>query len=89
VPTAVREECAGGSSEKCAELVASQVTGSDPVSACLRRWHVCTTASGFTEDDCLSVLAFVESFRDGVVSCLMLDCAPAGPCLRDHGTVNW
>jgi hypothetical protein len=89
LPPAVVAECAGGSSETCADLVVSQVTGSDPISACLRKWQVCTTASGFTEDDCLSLMAFSPESRDAVLPCLNLECAAAGQCLRDHGTVNW
>jgi hypothetical protein len=89
LPPGVVDECAGGSSETCANLVGSQVTGSDVASACLRKWQTCTTASGFTEDDCLSLLAFTEPSRDAAAACLGLDCMAAGACLRSHGTVNW
>ena len=89
LPAAVVDECAGGSSETCANLVVSQVSGSDVVSICLRKWQMCTTASGFTEDDCLSLLAFTQTSRDAAGACLGLECPAAGQCLREHGTVNW
>jgi hypothetical protein len=90
LPADVVTECGSGSSEICASLVPTQVTGTDPISRCLQKWAECTTSSGFTEDDCLSLFAFDASSRDATASaCLDLECAAVGQCLADHGTVDW
>lgn len=90
LPENVVTECGGGSSEICASLVPTEVTGNDAVSTCLRKWVECTTASAFTEDDCLSLFAFDASTSESIAAdCLALECTAAGTCLRDHGTINW